>query len=93
MDQLMIVSYLYAADGTFHATRHQIDCGVFKNVMRQMLEIDPTRGGRFPGLCILEQSKYASRPGAEARPPKDHSCATKYLAEHEAEAPLQRSLV
>lgn len=82
--KLLVVSYLM--DGVFHATLHVSTCGILKRVQRQ-----ETPDPRFPGQSVLEPEKYARRPGAEARPPKHHTCVAKYL-EGSAEA-LQSAMI
>lgn len=86
MIDVLIVSYLF--EGYFRATRHVADCPMLKRVQRQLLG---TPDPRFPGLCILEEFRYASRPGADARPPQNHSCVAKYLKEQDRA--LQMALI
>jgi len=73
-DQLLIVSYLY--DGHMLATRHAPNCGLLR---RTQETIEGGGDWRFPGLSVWEPWLYNLRPGAEARPPKDHSCVERWL--------------
>lgn len=82
-----IVSYL--KDGHFVATRHHDSCGVLANARRQLRESRARSWGQrargavktqgFEALQIYTEAAYRHVPGAEGRPPKDHTCMGRLL--------------